>query len=160
MSKNEERSKVIDALNIARGMELYAIHQYMNQHYFLDDADYGKLATVVKKIAIDEMKHAEEFAERIKNLGGDPCTGHTERIITAKDVRDIYGFDAKVEDGTIAKYNEFIKICREHNDQVTANIFEKIVDVEWEHYNYFDDVDRHIRELKESYLARMAGGAE
>ncbi len=160
MSKKEERNQVVDVLNMARCMELYAIHQYMNQHYFLDDADYGKLATVVKKIAIDEMKHAEAFAERIKDLNGDPCTAHSERVTVAKDVREIYAFDAKVEDGTIAKYNEFIKICRDHGDQVTANIFERIIDVEWEHFNYFDDVDRHIRELQESYLARMAGGAE
>lgn len=160
MSKNQERNQVIDVLNIARGMELYAIHQYMNQHYFLDDLDYGKLAKVVKKIAIDEMKHAEEFAERIKDLDGDPCTSFSERVAVAKDVYEIYGFDAKVEDDTIAKYNGFIKVCRECDDQVTANIFERIIDVEWEHYNYFDDVDRHVKELKESYLAKMAGGAE
>lgn len=158
MSKNE-RSKVIDVLNMARDMELHAIHQYMNQHYFLDDADYGKLAKVMKKIAIDEMKHAEDFAERIKDLDGDPCAAHTERVVPAKSVYDIYSLDAKAEEDTIAKYNEFIKVCRECNDQVTANIFEKIIDVEWEHYNYFDDVDRHIKELKESYLARMAGDA-
>ena len=158
MSKNEERSKVIDVLNIARGMELYSIHQYMNQHYFLDDADYGKLAKVVKKIAIDEMRHAEDFAERIKDLGGDPCTAHSERVMIAKDVRDIYSFNAATENDTTAKYNEFINVCREQSDQVTANLFERIIEVEWEHYNYFDDVDRHIKELKESYLARMAGG--
>lgn len=157
MSKNE-RSKVIDVLNMARDLELHAIHQYMNQHYFLDDADYGKLAKVMKKIAIDEMKHAEDFAERIKDLDGDPCTAHTERVVQAKSVYDIYSLDAKAEEDTIAKYNEFIKVCRECDDQVTANIFERIIDVEWEHYNYFDDVDRHIKELKESYLARMAGG--
>jgi len=69
-SREMKKKKVIDVLNKARAMELYAIHQYMNQHYNLDDMDYGDLAAKVKLIAIDEMRHAEMFAERIKELGG------------------------------------------------------------------------------------------
>ena len=69
-SKEARRKAVITVLNKARAMELQAIHQYMNQHYSLDDMDYGELAANVKLIAIDEMRHAEDFAERIKELGG------------------------------------------------------------------------------------------
>ena len=75
MAKNtavERRQKVIDVLNEARAMELQAIYQYMNQHYNLDDMDYGELAAKIKLIAIDEMRHAEMFAERIKELVGEP----------------------------------------------------------------------------------------
>ena len=68
MAENREsrKAKVIEVLNKARAMELFAIHQYMNQHYNLDDMDYGELAANMKLIAIDEMRHAENFAERIK----------------------------------------------------------------------------------------------
>ena len=52
-SKEERRQKVIDVLNKARAMELHAIHQYMNQHYNLDDMAYGELAAKIKLIAID-----------------------------------------------------------------------------------------------------------
>ena len=69
ISREERKGKVIGVLNEARGMELHAISQYMNQHYGLDDMDYGELAKNVKLIAIDEMRHAEMFAERIKELG-------------------------------------------------------------------------------------------
>ena len=69
-AKKERVAKVIEVLNKARSMELYAVHQYMNQHYNLDDMDYGELAANMKLIAIDEMRHAENFAERIKELGG------------------------------------------------------------------------------------------
>ncbi len=42
MASNKNRKeKVIEALNKARSMELFAVHQYMNQHYSLDDKDYG-----------------------------------------------------------------------------------------------------------------------
>ncbi|HON23533.1 MAG TPA: ferritin-like domain-containing protein, partial [Syntrophales bacterium] len=72
--RETRKAKVIEVLNKARAMELQAIHQYMNQHYNLDDMDYGELAANVKLIAIDEMRHAEMFAERIKELGGEPTT--------------------------------------------------------------------------------------
>ena len=66
-AKKERVAKVIEVLNKARSMELYAVHQYMNQHYNLDDLDYGEFASKIKLIAIDEMRHAEQFAERIKD---------------------------------------------------------------------------------------------
>ena len=47
-SREERRNAVIDVLNQARAMELFAIQQYMNQHYNLDDMDYGDLAAKVK----------------------------------------------------------------------------------------------------------------
>ncbi|HPU89102.1 MAG TPA: ferritin-like domain-containing protein, partial [Spirochaetota bacterium] len=64
-SREERKQKVVTVLNTARSMELQAIHQYMNQHYNLDNLDYGELARNIKLIAIDEMRHAEMFAERI-----------------------------------------------------------------------------------------------
>jgi bacterioferritin len=48
--QKEKKEKVIEVLNKARAMELHAIHQYMNQHYNLDDLDYGELAAKVKLI--------------------------------------------------------------------------------------------------------------
>ncbi|MCG6538027.1 MAG: bacterioferritin, partial [Syntrophales bacterium LBB04] len=72
--KEQSKKKVIDVLNKARAMELQAITQYMNQHYNLDDMDYGDMAAKVKLIAIDEMRHAEMFAERLKELDGEPTT--------------------------------------------------------------------------------------
>ena len=68
-NKKTRKEKVIEVLNKARSMELFAIHQYMNQHYNLSDKDYGELAANMKLIAIDEMRHAEDFAERIKDFG-------------------------------------------------------------------------------------------
>ena len=66
-TREQRKAKVIEVLNKARSMELQAITQYMNQHYNLDDMDYGDMAAKMKLIAVDEMRHAEQFAERIKN---------------------------------------------------------------------------------------------
>ena len=156
-SKEERRQKVIEVLNKARAMELQAIHQYMNQHYNLDDVDYGELAAKVKLIAIDEMRHAEMFAERVKELGGEPVTGHDGTIEKGQAVQVIFPFDADLEDDTIDVYNQFLLVCRDNGDSISMKIFEEIIDEEQIHYNYFDNVNNHIEKLGDTYLAKIAG---
>ncbi len=156
-SKEERRQKVIDVLNKARAMELQAIHQYMNQHYNLDDLDYGELAAKVKLIAIDEMRHAEMFAERVKELGGEPVTGYDGTVEKGQVVQVIFPFDANLEDDTIDTYNQFLLVCRENGDSISMKIFEQIIDEEQIHYNYFDNVNSHIEKLGDTYLAKIAG---
>ena len=156
-TKEDRRAKVIDVLNKARAMELQAITQYMNQHYNLDDMDYGELAAKVKLIAIDEMRHAESFAERVKELGGEPVTGHDGKIAKGQKVEKIFTFDAGLEDDTIDTYNQFLLVCRENGDSVSMKLFETIIDEEQIHYNYFDNVNTHIEKLGDTYLAKIAG---
>ena len=99
--KNPDVQKVIDALNTARGMELQAISQYMVQHYTLDEMDYGKLCAYQKLIAIDEMRHAEKFAERVKELGGAPNCEKAGPIEQPQELKQIYPFDIGMESDTI-----------------------------------------------------------
>jgi len=156
-SRKERREKVIEVLNTAREMELHAIYQYMNQHYNLDDMDYGELARNIKLVAIDEMRHAEMFAERIKELGGEPVAASTQKVQRGQKVEQIFGHDTKLEDDTIDAYNGFLKVCNDNGDSVTAKLFEQIIDEEQAHLNYFDNVAGHIKDLGTTYLARIAG---
>ncbi|HBT75576.1 MAG TPA: bacterioferritin [Planctomycetaceae bacterium] len=155
--KEARRVKVIEVLNTARSMELHAIHQYMNQHYNLDNMDYGQLAAGVKKAAIDEMRHAEMFAERIADLNGQPTTEIAGKVMRGQTVDEVFPFDANQEDDTMDAYNRFMIICRENLDGVSATLFETIINEEMEHFNYFDDIGRHIKELGQSFLAKVAG---
>jgi bacterioferritin len=156
-SKEQRRKKVIEVLNKARAMELLAIYQYMNQHYNLDDMDYGELAAKIKLIAIDEMRHAETFAERIKELGGEPVAAHDGKVVKGQKVQAMYTFDAGLEDNTIDTYNQFLLVCRDNGDSISMKIFEDIIDEEQIHYNYFDNVENHIKQLGDTYLAKIAG---
>ena len=70
-TRDQKKNKVIEVLNRSRALELRAIAQYMNQLYNLASMDYGALAAQVKLIAVDEMRHAETFAEQIKELSGE-----------------------------------------------------------------------------------------
>jgi bacterioferritin len=155
--REERKKKVIDVLNQARAMELQAIHQYMNQHYNMDNLDYGELAVKLKLIAIDEMRHSEQFAERIKELGGEPTADPIGPIVKKQAVEAVYPFDAEREDDTIDIYNKFNQVCRENGDSVSAKLFELIIEEEQLHYNYFDNVAEHISTLGKTFLANIAG---
>ena len=156
-SREQRKKKVIEVLNKARSMELQAIHQYMNQHYNLDNMDYGDLAAKVKLIAIDEMRHAEMFAERIKELGGEPTADLAGKVEKGQKVEVIFPFDAHLEDDTMDVYNQFLLVCRENGDSTSMKLFETIVDEEQIHFNYFDNVSDHIKKLGPSFLAQIAG---
>jgi bacterioferritin len=156
-SRDQRKKKVIEVLNKARAMELQAIQQYMNQHYNLDDRDYGELAAKVKLIAIDEMRHAEMFAERIKELGGEPTTDSAGKVEKGQKVEVIFPFDADLEDDTMDVYNTFAQVCRESGDSVSMKLFEAIIEEEQVHYNYFDNVGEHIKTLGSAYLSQIAG---
>ena len=156
-TKDDRRKNVIEALNKARAMELLAIYQYMNQHYNLDDKDYGEMAVNLKLIAIDEMRHAEQFAERIKELGGEPTTLPAGQVDKGQEVRRIFSFDANLEDDTIDVYNQFLLVCRDNGDSISMKLFEDIIVEEQAHYNYFDNVNEHIESLGDAYLSRIAG---
>ena len=151
------KQKVIDVLNKARSMELFAIAQYMQQHYRLDDDDYSVLASNMKKIAIEEMRHAEDFAERIKDINGIPTQDHASKAVLDQDVYTIYPYDSDVELDTIEKYCEFAAVCRENGDIVSMRLFERIIEDEQRHQIYFDDTATHIKDLDKSFLAKVAG---
>ena len=156
-NKKTRKEKVIEVLNKARSMELFAIHQYMNQHYNLSDKDYGELAANMKLIAIDEMRHAEDFAERIKELGGEPTAQKDGSVKAGQAVPVIYEDDVNLEDNTIEAYNQFIKVCEEEGDNVTARLFERIIDEEQIHLNYYENTSNHIKTLGDTFLAKIAG---
>ena len=158
MSDRETRkANVVEALNKARSMELHAIHQYMNQHYNLDDMDYGELAANMKLIAIDEMRHCEMFAERIKELGGEPTSEVAGKVVKGQEVKAIYSSDSDSEDDTIFVYNELRKVCVDNGDILTAKLFETIIGEEQIHLNYFDNISDHIETLGDTFLSKIAG---
>jgi len=152
------KEKVLEVLNKARAAELTAILQYMAQHYALDDADYGQVAANVKLIAIDEMRHAEMFAERIFEIGGQPTTEPDMKAKKGQSIEEALAMDVGLETTAIEDYNEFMEVCLANRDILSAKLFERITEEEQAHLNYFANVADHIETLGVVYLARMAGG--
>lgn len=154
MSKDPQAS--VDILNLARSMELVAIAQYMQHHYALDNLMYPAFAKAVKRIAIDEMRHAEMLSERIRELGGVPITAPSQAPDTAEDPMVAYATDADLERDTVFKYNEYIEALSAI-DHVSAQLLKKIIVEEEGHSQYFQDVIGHITNLGPHYLAVQAG---
>jgi bacterioferritin len=149
--------KVIDLLNKARSRELTAISQYMAQHYELEDQDFGKLASKIKEIAIQEMKHAEKLAERILFLKGEPTSKPDGVAKKGQKIQDMFTTDIALEAQAIKMYNEASVTCTAEKDQISKELFEELLKEEEVHLNTFENIKGHIDKLGAAYLATLAG---
>ncbi len=149
--------KVIDLLNAARSRELTAITQYMGQHYELEDQDYGKLAKKLKEIGIQEMKHAEALAERILFLKGEPTSKPDGTTKKGQSIADMLKTDMALEITAIKMYNESALICAAEKDQISKQLFEKLLGEEEGHFNDFENIKDHLEKMGDAYLATLAG---
>ena len=149
--------KVIDLLNAARSRELGALTQYMAQHYELEDQDYGKLAKKLKEIGIQEMKHAEALAERILFLKGEPTSKPDGIAKKGQSIADMLKTDMALESVAIKMYNEAAVICAAEKDQISKQLFEKLLGEEEGHFNDFENIKDHLEKLGDVYLATLAG---
>jgi bacterioferritin len=149
--------KVIDLLNKARSRELTAITQYMAQHYELEDQDFGKLASKIKEIAIQEMKHAEKLAERILFLKGEPTSKPDGVAKKGQKIQDMFATDMVLEAQAIKMYNEASVTCAAEKDQISKELFEELLKEEEVHLNTFENIKGHIDKLGAAYLATLAG---
>ncbi len=149
--------KVLDLLNEARSRELTAITQYMAQHYELEDQDYGKLAKKLKEIAIQEMKHAEALAERILFLNGEPTTKPDAGAKKGQDFAGMLATDIGLETQAVKLYNEAALVCAQEKDQISKQLFEKLLGEEEDHLNDFENIKDHVEKLGPAYIATLAG---
>ena len=149
--------KVIDLLNKARSGELTAISQYMAQHYELEDADFGKLASKFKEIAVAEMKHAEKLAERILFLKGEPTSKPDGVAKKGQKIPEMLTTNMGLEAAAMKMYNEASTICAAEKDQISKELFEELLKEEEDHFNYFENTKDHIDKLGASYLATLTG---
>ncbi len=149
--------KVIDLLNEARSRELTAISQYMAQHYELEDQDFGKLASRLKEIAIQEMKHAEKLAERILYLKGEPTSKPDGVAKKGQSIADMLATDVALETQAIEMYNNASVICAAEKDQISKEVFEELLKDEEEHLNIFENIKNHVDKMGAAYLATLTG---
>ena len=149
--------KVIDLLNAARSRELSAITQYMAQHYELEDQDFGKLAKKLKEVGIQEMKHAEALAERILFLEGEPTTKPDAMVKKGQSIAEMLKTDMALESAAIKMYNEAAVVCAAEKDQISKQLFEKLLGEEEGHFNDFENVKDHLEKMGNAYLATLAG---
>ncbi len=147
----------VDFLNQAREIELLKITQYMVNYYELEDQGYNALAKFFKKTSITQMKHAEELAERILFLEGVVSTNLAEHELKKKlDVAAAIKNAIRLEEKAIALYNQLAAKSAEAADEVSSQLFEDLTADEELHLDEFQNHERLINELGNSYLASLA----
>ena len=109
--------KVVELLNEALKDELTATNQYWLHYRLLDNWGVKKLAEFERSESIDEMKHADRFAERILFLDGLPNFQALGRLRIGENVEEILKADLEAELEALAHVLEgAIAHCESVND--------------------------------------------
>ena len=148
----------IDLLNDAVGKEIATSLQYMYFHTRFEDARYRYLSRIMREISIAEMRHIEEFSERIMFLEGDVDMNPAFETRRITDIADMLRFAIKVEQNTIDTYNAAAKTTAEINDTVTHHIFQQVTQCEEQHLDNFRIELQNITDYGKNYLALQSIG--
>ena len=147
-----DRTQVCDVLNAALATEIVCVLRY-KRHYFMAQ---GLAAESVKaeflEHANEEQAHADEIAERIVQLGGEPdldpqglaSKAHSE-YVEGDGLRDMIREDLVAERIAIESYREII-LWLGNGDPTTRKMMEEILAKEEEHA---DDMSSLLAGLKE-----------
>jgi len=128
--------KLLELLNKGIARELQVAIQYMWQHVTVTGIKGAMVEDVFKEIAITEMKHAEEIAERLAYLNGIP-TVKPDPIFVGSSLEEMLRLDEKAEEEAITLYKTTIKVANDEGDSTTRRLFERILAEEEEHIDTF-----------------------
>src|SRR5690606_67499 len=138
--------KVIDFLNQALKNELTAINQYWLHYRMLDNWGIKRLAEFERHESIDEMKHADQLADRILFLGGLPNFQMLGRLRVGETVEEILKADLALEEEAIPLLKDAIAHAESGRDYVSRELFAHILESEEEHVDelekQFDMIER------------------
>ncbi|GAO54517.1 MULTISPECIES: bacterioferritin [unclassified Novosphingobium] len=126
-------AKVIEFLNKALFNELTAINQYWLHFRLLDNWGIKKLAQFERHESIDEMKHADQLADRILFLDGLPNFQALGRLRVGESVEEILKADLALEMEAIPLLKDAIAHCESVRDYVSRDLFQHILESEEEH---------------------------
>ena len=130
--------KVIELLNEALKAELTAINQYWLHYRMLDNWGVKKLAKHEREESIDEMKHADRFAERILFLEGLPNFQALGRLRIGEDVEEILKADLAAEHEAVEMYRNGAAYCESVRDFVSRDLFVEVLRDEEKHVDFIE----------------------
>lgn len=141
-----DRGTVLRLLNEALATEIVCVLRY-KRHYYMAS---GLMADAIKaeflEHANEEQAHADQIAERIVQLGGQPdlnpdtLTAHSHaEYVEGRDLRDMVKEDLVAERIAIDSYREMINFVGDR-DTTTKRILEGILAQEEEHADELADM--------------------
>ena len=149
-------AKVIQQLNKVLTLKLTAINQYFLHARMFRDGGFESLNNVVYKASIEEMKHADVLIERLLFLEGMPNLQELGKLYIGEDPREMLEMDHKVQFNDINAIRDAVKVCESHQDYVSRDALNKILDKQEEHLDWLEtQIDLMSRLGTEVYLQSM-----
>ncbi len=130
--------KVIELLNEALKNELTAVNQYWLHYRLLDNLGVKKLAEFERHESIDEMKHADELAERVLFLDGLPNFQMLGRLRIGQTVEEMLRADLELEIEAVEQLKTAIAHCETVRDYASRDLFGRILANEEEHVDHLE----------------------
>ncbi|ARQ02548.1 bacterioferritin [Pseudorhodoplanes sinuspersici] len=131
-------ARVIEYLNKGLRHELTAINQYWLHYRILDNWGFEELAKKWRKESIEEMEHADKFAERILFLDGFPNMQVLDPLRIGQNVKEVIDCDLAAEIDARNLYQEAATYCHSVKDYVSRDLFEKLMKDEEEHIDFLE----------------------
>jgi bacterioferritin len=134
-----DRSVVLKLLNEALATEIICTLRY-KRHYFMAKGIHAEgVAAEFQEHAAEEQQHADQIAERITQLGGEPdfspdglsSRSHAE-YVEGNSLEDMIKEDLIAERIAIESYLEMIRFFG-NNDPTSRRLMEKVLEQEEEH---------------------------
>jgi len=142
----ENKKKIIEALNKGVGREIAAIVQYQVHHVMAEGLESPAIIEMFEKTSLDEMRHMEELSERINYLGGEPTTKPWP-IKTGGDLKQMVQDDLDVEYTAVKLYKEIVKLCADIGDTTSRLMMEKILAEEEDHVYQWERLLQKIKKI-------------
>src|SRR5688500_3807139 len=130
--------QVIQNLNETLKNELTAVYQYWLHYRMLDNWGVRRLAEFERHESIDEMKHADRFAERILFLEGLPNFQMLGRLRIGETVEEILKADLEAEYEAAKMYREAAEYCDSVRDYVSRDLFVEVLRDEEGHIDFLE----------------------
>ena len=140
-------AKVIEYLNTVLKNELTAINQYFLHYRMLDNWGLKKLAKFEYGESIDEMKHADQLAERIFFLEGLPNFQLLGRLRIGENVEEVLKADLELELEALPDLKDAIEHCEKVRDFVSRDLFQHILESEEGHVDELETQLDLIRQM-------------
>ena len=148
--------QVLESLNETLKAELTAIHQYLLHAKVCQNWGYSRLAEYNRKESLEELGHAEALMERILFLRATPNMTDLSPIKQCNDVKEQLESDLALELDAVTRLNTAVKVATQAGDNVSYQLFSKILADEDHHVDYLEGQLHIIGEIGlDNYLTHQ-----
>ena len=128
--------QLLDMLTKGIALELHVSIKYMWQHILVKGLEGAVVEKLFRDIAITEMQHAEDIAERLAFLNGEP-PNKFDPVHPGVTLEEMLKENEQAEEELVSLYKQAIQIASKEGDFATRRLLEAILADEENHLDKF-----------------------